>query len=525
MTRKFVLTQLAIVAALAAGTVFISGCDDGGGMSSSGGGGGGGICGICGHKEPPPAKACGAVDDGHIQRYLPADKKCSAVLLQRSAPQQVNVGQAYTGTIRVTNTSGGTLKQVEVWEKTVPNFQIAKTTPESDMKNNYMHFDLGTMKDGESKDITITGTPLAVGVLRPCAEVTFRMEELCIETCVVQPALVLTKTAPSTVLQCDTIPICLEVKNTGSGEACNVVVNDPLPEGWTDIRSGKGELAFNAGTLKPGEAKTFNATIKSAKTGTYTNVATASADGGLRAASKPTTTVVVKPELSVTKTAPAMRYIGRPVRYEWTVKNGPETAAENTVLTDTLPAGATFTAASEGGAHEGGKVVYNLGTLEARGEKSGWIEVCYAQPGTYENKIDVTASCGNAAAKASTEVQGIPAILLEAVDLDDPIEVGAQTTYEICVTNQGSMADTNVKIVAELPAQQEYVRSSGPTKGTASGQTITFEPLPSIAPKARLCWRVVIKAREAGDVRFRVTLTSDQMTTPAMETEATRLYK
>ncbi len=121
-------------------------------------------------------------------------------------------------------------------------------------------------------------------------------------------------------------------------------------------------------------------------------------------------------------------------------------------------------------------------------------------------------------------IVGIPAVLLEVIDLHDPIEVGAQETYVITVTNQGSARDTNIKIVVELEESQDYVSSSGATAGKAAGRVITFDPLPSLAPKAKATWNVVVKAIKAGDVRFRVKLSCDQFTRPIEESEATYFY-
>ena len=38
-------------------------------------------------------------------------------------------------------------------------------------------------------------------------------------------------------------------------------------------------------------------------------------------------------------------------------------------------------------------------------------------------------------------------------------------------------------------------------------------------------YKVVVKGVAVGDVRFKVSLTSDQMTKPAEETESTHIYK
>ena len=105
------------------------------------------------------------------------------------------------------------------------------------------------------------------------------------------------------------------------------------------------------------------------------------------------------------------------------------------------------------------------------------------------------------------------------------IEVGSNETYEIVVTNQGSADGTNIVIECTLPAEQAYVSAKGPTKATVAAKVVKFAPLPVLAPKAKAKYVVVVKGTSEGDVRFKVKLTSDQITSPVEETESTHIYK
>ena len=113
----------------------------------------------------------------------------------------------------------------------------------------------------------------------------------------------------------------------------------------------------------------------------------------------------------------------------------------------------------------------------------------------------------------------------------DPVSatnVDADTTnvvYVIRVTNQGSATDRNIRVVCEIPAEQTFVAAGGATNGSASGQTVTFAPLPSLAPKASATFRVTVSANAAANIRFKTSMTSDQFTRPVEETEATYLYE
>lgn len=474
----------------------------------------------------PPCEECGEASMRTVREYLPGGKKdCATILVEKTAPEWVQVGQAFDYHIKLTNVSDATLKDVKLWDQVIKELKVTEADPQvSRIQGNWHVWDIGTLDSGDSQTVKLRAMATGECVLNPCAEVTYRMEQVCTTINVVQPSLQITKDIPSERLVCDTIPVTLVVKNVGTGQACNVIVTDPLPDGLSTM-DNKKVLTFAAGTLNAGESRSFEAQLKASQTGTYQNKAVAEADGGLRAESNETTTVVTKPDLSVAKTGPEMRYVGRPVTYQITVLNGPEATAENTVLTDTLPAGATFISASEGGNVQGNKVVWNLGTLKPRDSRTVSVTVKSDKPTTLNNAASVTATCGEASGSATTEVRGIPAILLEVVDLEDPIEVGNNVTYEITVTNQGSAMGTNIDVKAMLPQQQSYADSMGPTDASVEGRTINFAPLKTLDPGAKAVYRVTAKVNGTGDVRFRVTMNSDQLTEIVEETEATRQYE
>jgi uncharacterized repeat protein (TIGR01451 family) len=142
------------------------------------------------------------------------------------------------------------------------------------------------------------------------------------------------------------------------------------------------------------------------------------------------------------------------------------------------------------------------------------------------NIATATAYCSEAvSASAKTLVTGISAVSLEVVDVDDPVRIGTRTTYAISVTNQGSAAATNIRIVCMLEDNVRYVSSSGATAGSIEGQMVKFLPLSSLAPKVKADWYVVVAAVKPGDVRFKVVMNADQLTRPVEETEATHLYE
>jgi len=447
----------------------------------------------------------------------------SAVYIEMAAPSEVLAGQAFDHKITLTNLTKKTLTGVVLTETLPKNLKASGAAPEATITGQVLKWDVGRLGPEQTKAFTIRGAAVGTGAIVPCCKVTYDLPDVCVSIKSVQPALRIAKTAPAEVILCDPIPIKIIVTNTGSGMAQNVRVTDSLPEGMKTL-AGKSVIAFDAGTLGPGESRAFTVQAKASKTGPFVNKATATADGGLQAASAPVTTLVRLPVLEVTKTGPKLRYVGRPLVYTITVTNKGDAVARDTLLVDTLPANAKLLKA-EGGRISAGKVTWALGSLAPKASKTVTLSLMATGIGTVRNMASATAYCAKASAQAATVVKGIPAILLECVDLTDPIELGANVTYEIVVTNQGSAVGTNIVIKCTLPKEQQFASATGPTKEAIEGPTITFAPLKSLAPKAKVTYRLVVKAIGTGDVRFKVSLTSDQMTSPAGESESTNIYE
>jgi hypothetical protein len=287
---------------------------------------------------------------------------------------------------------------------------------------------------------------------------------------------------------------------------------------------GHETLALDAGALDPGQGMEFKVLLKPGAAGPQENRARAEAAEGVTAEAA-AVTLVRAPALALRCTAPSEAMAGRPATVCLIVNNTGEATEPQVTLTLPIPAGARAEGVSEGGTASADRIVWQLPALAPGAEKQVCAAFSLAEPGA----LSFTASAQGACAPpvettCHVRIAGIPAILLEVVDVDDPIEVGSNETYEIRVTNQGSAVSTNIRLVCTIEDSQEYLSGGGATPMQAGGQTITSELLSVLEPKARATWWVVVKALKAGDVRFTVRLASDQLARPVEETEATNQY-
>lgn len=474
---------------------------------------------------PAPAPVAAAPASGAVGRlfYPTGDQATSAIMLEKILPSELVVNQPFDYTIKVTNISRLRLEGVQVIDTVPANLRITDTAG-GRLDGSNLTFNVGNLNVGESKTFVLKAVATGGTDLSTCAQVAYNTT-LCVATNIVNPGLQITKTQPAESVVCDPIDVVINVTNSGTGNLPNVKVSDELPAGLTTL-DGQNKVAFDVGTLAAGQTRSFTFKAKASKPGRVENTAQASAAFNLKAESTPVATVFKKPVLTITKTGEEAEFIGRPLDYVITVKNTGDFVANNTVVTDTLPAGSVFVSADQGGVASGGTVTWNAGNLAPGASKTFNLTVRADTAAVLENRVSATAACADAvAATFRSTVSGIPALLLEVVDLEDPVELGNEHTYVITVTNQGTATANDIDIKAILEDEMQFVSAGGQTPGQAAGLNVSWGRLATLAPGARATWQLKVKAIGEGDVRLAVEMNAKELQRPVNETESSNFYR
>ncbi len=294
-----------------------------------------------------------------------------------------------------------------------------------------------------------------------------------------------------------------------------------LPDGLEAV----GATSRNVGNIPSGGSADASFTVRPSSGGTYTASIRVTSDNTEPVECASITTSVCAPSISIDLSGTNRWYMGNPGVFTAVVSNTGSCDAAGVRVNADLGANLRYISSTEGGTGSGSSANWNLGTLKA-GE-SRTLEFRVDGTRIAEGNITVAAK-GDCAAEVRdsepTDVQGIPAILLEVIDVTDPVRVGESTTYVITATNQGSAVGTNIRIEASVE-DMTITGTSGATDGSVSGKNVTFASLASLAPGAKAEWRVTVRVDEAGDQRFSVTMNSDQLKRPVNETEATNCYE
>lgn len=463
------------------------------------------------------------------------DPSTSAVGIEKGMPKEVQLGAPFEYVVRVTNLSRNYLNEVQVHDVLSDNFDFQSSEPAGQLDGRRLAMNIGSIAPGRSKLVKVRGSASQGEAIESCAEVRYQ-SGVCATARLVEPSLTLTKlqrldesgsswTADQIVsLSCDTVRYAYKVTNSGTGVARDVKLFDDLGQG-IQTTDGRERLEVEVGDLGPGESKTIEQAVRMASPNLYKTDARAVAVGGLKASTTEVVTRVVQPELLFDLECREEIYLGKPAKFRMTVSNKGEGPARNSTVQFFKPASVAVIKA-EGATDKGNLLSFELGEIPAGQSREFSVVLLGKERGTITVAAEAKADCARMSRQVcSTEIIGIPAILLEVVDVEDPIEVGGEETYIITATNQGTAEGTNIKMLVTFEGNWTFVSAGGATEATARGKTIEFAPFPSLAPKEKAVFKVTLKARSEGDTRFKVTMTSDQLTRPVEETEATNLYE
>jgi uncharacterized repeat protein (TIGR01451 family) len=283
---------------------------------------------------------------------------------------------------------------------------------------------------------------------------------------------------------------------------------------------------FEIGNLTPGESRNVQLICTARAGGEQKCDVSADADGGLKAQDHAILSVRV-PRLELHAAGPGLRYVERKAVYTVRVTNAGDAPANNVLVSDVLPDGLKFVTASDGGHHDPATraVSWFLGEISPGLTREVKLELLAVNPGEQRQRAVAQAARGlKVEADVATRVESLSALSLEVADTEDPVEVGADTTYEVRVSNTGSKTETNIRLACTLPDKVEFKGAQGPGAYHVEGRTITFDPVAQLTPRADVLFHVQVKAQAAGDARFKAQVSSANLVEPLAEMKVTHVY-
>lgn len=469
------------------------------------------------------ASAAASVSAAKTEAAISAVTQSPAVSIEWRKQSDLNVGQECLCHLIVKNNGQTAAKSMEIQAYFPENVRLVGAKPAPAASDHYLGWNVDELKPGEERTIEITMIPLQRGDINTRAEVRFSGVANG-SFAVAEPMLDVTVEGPAQVLIGESAAQIVTVSNPGTGIATHVQIEAVVPEGLEHTRGQR--LQMDLGNLNPGESRSVRLALAASKGGQHRLTVNARADSGLVRSSS-SDVMVIAPSLATTIQGPGLRYLGRQASYVLTVANSGEAPTDNVQLRYKVPAGFDFVSADRGAQFDSatGLVTCFIGRMEKGQKEDVKITLLARQSGEFKHHARASSEHGAISdAEFVTAVEATSSLAVQVKDLEDPVEVGSETVYEIRVRNEGTAAAKGVDLVCELADGMTLVNAEGPTRHRIDGSTVIFEELPEVGAGQTSVFKVRVKAAAPGSLRFRALLSSESVSEPLTAEEMTKFY-
>jgi uncharacterized repeat protein (TIGR01451 family) len=434
----------------------------------------------------------------------------------------ITIGQECACELVVKNQTGMDVADVEVTATLPATVDLVSANPAPQAGG--MVWQLGALAAGESRNIELRLVPHERGRMDAQAFVRFSNVAATQTFSVAEPLLAIELSGPSEVMVGDSASQTVTIRNPGTGVATNVTVEAMIPEGLEHARGKR--LVMDLGALNPGESRPVRLALAAINGGTHVVEVKAHADGDLVQVAN-SEVAVIAPQLKAAIQGPSLRYLGRQAVYTLMVSNAGGAGTDNVRVMHKIPEGFEFVSCDKGGRYDSSTRLLNwfVGAMGENDTAEAHVTLKAEQAGSFTHFIRATSEHGIVSdAQVTTQVEGTASLVLRVTDLDDPVEIGAETAYEVKVTNEGTAAAQGVGLTCELPEAVTFTSANGPSEHEQRGRTVTFRPMAQLAPGESAKFQVFVRGQSAGNLRFRANLTSESVVEPLTAEELTKVY-
>jgi uncharacterized repeat protein (TIGR01451 family) len=435
----------------------------------------------------------------------------------------INVGQPCDLMLTVRNSGGANASDVVVDVFFPRTVRLTSASPKPAAAESSVVWEFPSLDAGEEREIHITMIPSQRGELTANANVRFSTAATTV-LAVEEPMLKLAMQGPSQVMMGEPASHVVTVSNPGTGVAHNVTVEVSIPEG---LEHPKGKrLKMDLGSVNPGEQRSVRLSMTAVAGGSQTVSVIATSGTELRQTAN-AKVAVLAPSLNLAVSGPAVRYVGRDARYSLKLANDGQAVTNNVRAMYVVPKGFEYLYSSRGGKYDETTrtVTWFVGSVSPKESIDLSLKLKPVALGDFSHVARAVSEHGAVAeANVATRIEGTASLVLEVLDLDDPVEIGRETAYEVRVRNEGSKQAQNVGLSVELPNGVKLINIKGPTQHIAESGLVVFKALETLEPGKTAIFQIHIQGADEGNHRVRARLISDSIQEPLTVEELTRFY-
>ena len=423
------------------------------------------------------------------------------VKITKSGPASAAVGSSFAYGLLYANDGPSTAQNVIITDTLPAGITFVSATPApSSINGQLLTWNLGSIGVGANASIAVN---VQVDVHAPANVLNSTQistsssgntpgdDDSSISTQITHPNIYVQKTGTASVRVGDTITYSLSYGNNGTSQADSVSIVDSLPAGVSFVSANPApnningqQLTWNLGTLAAGATGsiTVNGTAMVNAANLVTNgasISTPSPGDNPSDNSSSTSTTVLRPNVTMTKTGPTTTTVGEALAYSLAYTNNGNAAADYVMVVDTLPAGVSFVSANPTPSNiNGQQLTWNLGTLAAGATGSISVNVISSatlQNGTsLLNSVTITSTTGgdnpdDNTSTTTTIMQRADVYVTKSSSTVFPVVSGSSVSYMIDYGNHGPASASNVTLSDPMPTQLSNVTWQCLAGCTASG--------------------------------------------------------
>ncbi|MFG0333843.1 MAG: hypothetical protein ACF8TS_10815, partial [Maioricimonas sp. JB049] len=461
----------------------------------------------------PPRPGTGTMEligDAEPDRTAPSGPQQPELKIEKIAPPQAVLGEPVIYEILIRNVGNSTARDVTVEDRIPRGATLTGTKPRAELIDRRLTWRLGSITPGQEESIKIRVIPTEPGEIGSVATVRF-VAAVTASTVITSPKIDIAIHGPRELVVGEPATFRFKLTNNGSADADKVFIRNVLPIGLS--HEGGRDLEYEIGQLPAGKSREVELTVTAVQTGEFENQAM----GIIGTSSKCEASVpvrIIDSRLSIERTGPARRFVGRPATYETVVTNHSSQTLRNVTVDEELPAGIEPAGVPDGGRYDAAKRknTWMIGQLEPGQSHTFHSKLLATQAGRFQTYVSVVDAAGNRAeATSELDAAGVSSLAVDVLDTSHdgrPIPVGEQVSLRLKVRNRGSAEANNVQVVFELPEELEFVTAAGPVDFEQDGQSVRFDVLEQLGVDDESEFDVVLSASREGTTRVKAKLSS-----------------
>ena len=314
------------------------------------------------------------------------------------------------------------------------------------------------------------------------------------------PVVVLRIRVPADVAAGQELEYRICVENWSQASAHHVLVRNPLPANARFVRANpepavrEPELLWRLGTLEAGAKREIILVLAPTGNADIINCARVQFEHG-----ECVTTKVARPKLSMQKSGPAQAVLADTLNYRLTFANTGDADLTNLLVTDILPPGLEHASGKD-------RLSWIIGTLKPGQSESVEYQVVARKVGLLCNKMIATAAGGLREEKESCVTIGELKLGL-AITGPERRYLNLPATYQVTVSNPGTLPLTQVVINNPVPPNTAFVRASG--GGQLMGSQVQWM-IGDLPPAESRTVEIRLRALVPGRICNQATVTADR---------------